>query len=242
MAPSTLKSLAKRFLYGGSNRFCIVCGNSARAFKPFGTPARRDAICPFCGAFERHRLAMHFLRSRTDLFDGKPRKVLHVAPEAAFKPLFQQAAGSGYLTADLLSPDVMETMDITEIKHPDNSFDVIYCSHVLEHVVDDRRAMRELCRVLRPTGWAILNVPITSDYTFEDPSITDPAERQRLFGQHDHVRNYGPDYKQCLEDAGSSVSVIHPQDLLSPAEIERQGLGWGGAGEIFYCRKQTSHP
>ena len=82
-------------------------------------------------------------------------------------------------------------------------------------------------------------MPITADHTFEDPSITDPVERQRVFGQHDHVRNYGPDYKQRLEDAGFSVSVTYPENLLPPAEIERQGLGGVGAGEIFYCRKRS---
>lgn len=133
----------------------------------------------------------------------------------------------------------MEKMDITDIHHPDHSFDVIVCSHVLEHVSDDRRAMRELCRVLRPSGWAILNVPINADRTFEDPSITDPQERQRVFGQHDHVRNYGPDDQHRLEEAGFAVSVTYPTDLLSPADIERQGLGKGGAGEIFFCRKRS---
>jgi SAM-dependent methyltransferase len=133
----------------------------------------------------------------------------------------------------------MGTMAITAIHHPDNSFDVIVCSHMLEHVHDDRQAMRELCRVLRPTGWVILNVPINAERTFEDPSIIDPEERQRVFGQFDHVRNYGPDYQERLEEAGFAVSVTYPADLLSPPEIERQGLGKGGAGEIFFCRKPT---
>ena len=157
MVRSNLKNLAKQILYGGSSRYCVVCGKHARFFKTFGTPPRQDAICPFCGAFERHRLLMHFLRQKTDLFDGRPRQFLHIAPEAAFQPLFQQVAGSGYLTADLLNPNVMETMDISDIHHPNHSFDVIVCSHVLEHVSNDRLAMRELCRVLRPSGWAILN-------------------------------------------------------------------------------------
>jgi hypothetical protein len=234
---TALKQWAKAFLYGGTKRFCVVCGHSARLFRTYGSVPRKDAVCPFCGAFERHRLAMHFLRSHTDLFDGLSRRLLHVAPEAAFEPIFRQVAGAGYLSADLLRDDVMERMDITDIHHPDNSFDVIYCSHVLEHVSDDRKAMREFCRVLRPSGWAMLNVPINAAHTFEDPSITDPAERERVFGQYDHVRNYGPDYKQRLEEAGFRVSLTTPADLLSPSEIERQGLGGPGAGEIYFCRK-----
>lgn len=238
-APSSFKKLAKQILYGGTNRFCAVCGKSARLFKPYGSPPRQDAICPFCGAFERHRLLISFLRQKTDLFNGQIKQFLHIAPEAAFQPLFEQAAGGGYLTADLLNPSVMETMDITDIKHTDNSFDVIVCSHVLEHVLDDTQAMRELCRVLKPSGWAILNVPINAERTFEDPSITDPQERQRIFGQHDHVRNYGPDYQERLKEAGFTVSVTAPADLLNTSEIERQGLGKGGAGEIYFCRKRT---
>jgi SAM-dependent methyltransferase len=243
MIPVSLKAFVKEIMYRGSQRFCSVCGKSARIFKTYGTIPRKDAICPFCGAFERHRLLMNFLRFKTDLFTGSPKAFLHVAPEPAFIPLFQQVAGDGYLTADLLKPDVKEKMDITDIRHPDNSFDVIVCSHVLEHVEDDRKAMRELCRVLKTTGWAILNVPITATLTFEDPSITDPEERQRVYGQFDHVRNYGPDYQQRLKDAGFAVVVIRPEDLLSSGDIERQGLGGSGAGEIFYCTKSSAdHP
>lgn len=102
--------------------------------------------------------------------------------------MFSQAAGSGYLTADLMASGVMETMDIMDIRHPDSSFDAIYCSHVLEHVDDDRKAVCKFYRVLKPAGWAILNVPITAAVTFEDPTIIDPAERLRLFRRYHHVR------------------------------------------------------
>jgi len=137
-----------------------------------------------------------------------------------------------------MAKGVMEKMDITDIQHPNGNFDIIYCSHVLEHVPDDRKAMSEFYRVLRPSGWAVLNVPITADTTYEDPSITDPDERERLFGQHDHVRRYGPDYKDRLEDAGFHVSVYSAEEFLSPSDIERQGMANGAAGEIYYCRKQ----
>jgi ubiquinone/menaquinone biosynthesis C-methylase UbiE len=90
-------------------------------------------------------------------------------------------------------------MDITDIQYPDNTFDVIYCSHVLEHVPDDRKAMREFARVLKPEGWAVFMVSLSEEHTIEDPSITSPAERERLFGQHDHVRRYGPDFKDRLD-------------------------------------------
>ena len=126
-------------------------------------------------------------------------------------------------------------MDITDIAWPDGSFDVIYCSHVLEHVSDDCQAMRELCRVLAPRGWAMLNVPITANETFEDPSVTDPSERIRQFGQKDHVRRYGPDYTDRLTAAGFEVTRIAASDLVADADIERYGLANGASGDLFYC-------
>ena len=136
------------------------------------------------------------------------KKMLHVAPEEQLSRLFGSALGIDYLSADLLSSNAMIRMDIMDIQYPDETFDVIYCSHVLEHVSDDRKAMRELHRVLRTGGWAILQVPIsTAEVTFEDPKITRPKERERAFGQFDHVRRYGADYKDRLEDAGFSVEV-----------------------------------
>ena len=209
-------------------------------FRAAGVILRDDARCPLCGSLERHRLAIIFLRNKTNLFDGQSRKFLHVAPERAFKKMFAEAAGAGYLTADLHAEDVMEKMDITDIQYPDESFDIICCTHVLEHVPDDRGAMREFYRTLRPDGWAVLNVPITTDVTFEDPSITDPDERTRLFGQHDHVRRYGPDYKDRLEEAGFHVTVFSPGDFLSPADIERHGMSNEDTGEIFFCTKSNS--
>ncbi len=203
----------------------------------FGENPRNDAMCPFCGSLERDRLVLTFLHKQTNLFDGHPKSFLHVAPERAFKKMFTKAAGKGYLTADLMVEDVMEKMNITNIPHPDASFDIIYCSHVLEHVPDDRKAMGEFHRTLRQDGWAILNVPVTDEETFEDPSITDPDERSRLFGQSDHVRRYGPDYKDRLKNSGFQVAVFSPKDLLSSSDVELYGLANGAAGEVYFCTK-----
>src|SRR6185503_7695510 len=100
------------------------------------------------------------------------------------------------------------------------SFDVIYCSHVLEHVPDDRLARSQLRRGLKRAGWAVLLVPITAAQTIEDPTVTDPAERERLFGQHDHVRRYGPDYVDRLRDAGFSVSETNASDMFNDSEMQ----------------------
>ncbi len=189
-----------------------------------------------CQALERHRLVWLYFQRMTDLFDGGAKQVLHVAPEPAFVPGLKERLGAGYLTADLDDARAMERMDITDIRHPDGSFDVIYCSHVLEHVPDDRKAMREFYRVLRPGGWAVLLVPITAETTVEDPSITDPAERLRLFGQEDHVRRYGPDYRERLEAAGFKVTITHPSSFLKPNEMERTGIS-EAAGEIYHCTR-----
>ncbi len=127
-------------------------------------------------------------------------------------------------------------MDITNIEYPDQSFDVIYCSHVLEHVQDDKRAMREFFRVLKNNGWAILLVPITSEKTFEDPSIIEPLERLQAFGQENHVRRYGPDYVDRLCEAGFSVEVTKVNDLVQSNEAVKMGLTLA-SGEIYYCTK-----
>lgn len=222
--------------YHGKERYCPVCGKSSLRFRPFGSPPREDAQCIHCRALERHRFLWHYLDTKTNLFDGAHKKMLHVAPEACFSSILKKLLGSNYLTADLLNPKVMVKMDITDIEYPDESFDIIFCNHVLEHVGDDKRAMRELFRVLKSDGWAILLVPITAETTFEDPSIVTPEERIRAFGQADHVRRYGPDYIERLRDAGFSVEVFKANDLVKNDEAIRLGIA-AGAGEIYCCTK-----
>jgi SAM-dependent methyltransferase len=192
----------------------------------------------WCGALERDRLAWLFLSRKTDFFNGKQKSMLHIAPEHCFSSKFSDSIGDGYLTADIDGTRSMVQMDITNIQYPDNSFDVIYCSHVLEHVPDDRTAIRECFRILKLGGWAILLVPVSGDKTFQDLSITDPAERVRLFGQDDHVRQYGADFVDLLKEAGFMVKETVASDFLSKEEVLRMGLGNRGAGAIFYCTKQ----
>lgn len=128
----------------------------------------------------------------------------------------------------------MLKMDVTSTKQPDASFDVIYCSHVLEHVPEDRRALREFRRILKPGGWAVLLVPVIVEETFEDPTIQDPKERFRVFGHPGHVRAYGPDFADRARNAGFDVSVTYPDDLVSRSERVRMGLT-SAAGEVFFC-------
>lgn len=222
----------------GRARFCPVCSSYSSRFEPFGIVPRGDARCAHCGALERHRLTWLFFERYTDLFSNpSSKKMLHVAPEPCFEQRLRKIIGRGYLTADLVGEAVDVKMDVTDIQYADATFDVIYCSHVLEHVPDDKKAMREFRRILKNRGWAILLVPITAQHTFEDPTITDPQERLRLFGQDDHVRQYGPDYRDRLSAAGFRVTYIEPRDFLSAQEIKTMGIT-AAAGEIFCCLKE----
>jgi SAM-dependent methyltransferase len=159
-----------------------------------------------------------------------------VAPEPILEERFRCAPGVDYLSADLDPQRAMMAMDLMDIDLPDEAFDAIFCSHVLEHVEDDRRALRELWRVLAPGGWALLPVPpIRIEKTVEDPSVVDPAERERRFGQWDHVRRYGRDYADRLRKAGFEVRVMGAAELVGAENVERFGVGNGD--EVFFCRK-----
>lgn len=231
-----LRDVVWAVFYYGKGRLCPVCGKSSRRFRQFGIIPREDAQCVRCGALERHRFLWLFLQKKTNLFNSKPKKMLHVAPEPCFDLRFKKRLGSDYLTADLFNPRAMVKMDIADIQYADQSFDVIYCSHVLEHVPDDKQAMREFFRVLKKGGWAIFLVPITSEKTFEDPSIVDPKERLKTFGQENHVRRYGPDFVDRLHDAGFNVDIFKVSDLFDRNDVLRMGLT-SASGDIFYSTK-----
>ncbi len=234
-----IRSYFYHIIYKGNGRYCPVCQRSSSKFGDAGLVPRHDARCYFCGSLERHRLVWLYFERMTNLLDGRPKKMLHVAPETVFAELLATKLKEGYLTADLYDPKVMVKMDITDIHYDDASFDVIYCSHVLEHVPDDQKAMREFRRVLTEGGWAILQVPTTAKKTFEDPSVTDPVKRRELFGQEDHVRQYGPDFAERLLAAGFHVHTIYPSDFLSNEEITQMGIT-DAAGEIYYCTKTNN--
>ena len=181
--------------YVGRGRECPVCGARRRRFLPYGYVApRADALCPSCLSLERHRLLWLYLTRETDLL-RRPQRILHIAPEVCLMKRLRHRAAD-YTTADLESPLAELHFDVLQIPLPDASYDVLICNHLLEHVADDRRALGEFYRILRPGGWGILLSPVDRSRaaTFEDDSITDPAERTRIFGQYDHRRIYGRDY------------------------------------------------
>jgi SAM-dependent methyltransferase len=234
-----IKKWLRAVIYWGNQRFCPICGRFSRKFAGAGAVPRVDAKCVHCGSVERHRLTWLYFQKRTNLLTQSELTILHIAPEPCLAERLKGAFGNGYITADLESPSVSLKMDITDIQLKDGIFDVIYCSHVLEHVGDDRKALREFRRVLKPSGWALLLVPITCAKTFEDPSVTDPTERLRIFGQEDHVRRYGPDYLDRLKEAGFVVQVIKPSDFLTASEIENMGIT-AAAGDLYHCAKRQS--
>jgi SAM-dependent methyltransferase len=236
-----LRSLAKHVYYFGGSYQCNICGWSFRKFAQ-NSGTQFELQCPFCGSRPRHRTYLTYFKERTDLFDGKPKRMLHVAPEASLTPVFRSAPNIDYLSGDLNpgNPEIGEVMvklDVTDIQYPDNSFDVIYCSNVLEHVPEDRRAMRELARVLKPGGWALISVPVfPHDTTFEDPNVTTPAQRERVYGQFDHVRTYGRDFVNRLRESGFDVRVDTFASSLSQDLVRKEGLS---REDIYICRKHA---
>lgn len=207
----------RRARYRGRRHQCPCCQEWFRAFMPHGRRSRSNARCPSCGALERHRLLWLFLAQRTALLRAELR-VLHFAPEPAFAAALSSQPNLHYVTTDLRSPDAGVWGDICRCPFADGSFDVVLCSHVLEHVPDDRGAMAELFRILRPGGWGIIEVPMDEarETTFEDANVASAEERLRLFGQEDHVRIYGRDYFQRLRDAGFDVRLDRFAERLTP--------------------------
>lgn len=148
--------------------------------------------------------------------------MLHVAPEVAFETRFKE--WFDYISIDLDGTQAMRAMDLTALDFPDAHFDAVVCNHVLEHIPDDRKALREIYRALKPGGWASLQVPMKGEVTFEDPTILDPSERNKYFGQDDHVRQYGSDYTQRLKETGFDVRVIAKCEVFTPDDLEKLSI------------------
>jgi SAM-dependent methyltransferase len=224
-------------IYKGNKIECPVCDKKYRKLLPYGyVNSRENALCPNCLSLERHRLMHLFLERKTNFFKDN-LKVLHVAPEYCFIDRFDKLPNLDYITGDLESPLAKVKMDVHDIPFDANTFDVVFCNHVLEHVDDDVKVLKEFYRVLKKGGWAILVSPIDLKYktTYEDPSITDPLEREKHFGQKDHVRMYGQDYKQRLEMGGFKVIPDRLAFELSKEERSKYALP---EEEVFYCIKE----
>jgi len=210
-------------LFRGNKVECPVCGGRFSRSLPYGyNKVRKGVLCPRCFSLERHRLLWLYLKNKTGFFTD-PFKVLHVAPEQCFYSRFRKLGNLDYTTADLESPLADVKLDIQQMPLADNTFDVVICNHVLEHVPDDRKAMREILRILKPGGYGIMQVPMdmTLEKTYEDPSITDPHEREVHFRQKDHYRLYGRDYTERLKECGF---IIHEPNYTD--ELDHQTIQW----------------
>jgi SAM-dependent methyltransferase len=210
----------------GAGAHCPVCGRDYRRFLPFGDVERREhALCPGCHSLERHRLLWRYLRERTELFT-RPHRMLHFAPERCLEVRLQRAPGVDYVTGDLEPGRAMERVDITGLPFGDGSFDAVLAIDVLEHIPDDLAALRELHRVLRPGGWALLRVPLdgTRAATHQDPAIQSPEDRAREYWHPLHLRLYGRDFPDRLREAGFTVREDAFAFQLDPAEARLQGI------------------
>ena len=215
---------------------CPICESHFKTFLPYGTVKRRDnVLCPRCLSLERHRLLWLFLHKKTTFFTEKT-DLLHIAPEQCFYHRFGKMSNIKHITADLESPLAQVKMDIHEMPFEDESFDVVLCNHVLEHIPDDTQAMRELYRILKPGGTAILQIPqdLSLEKTFEDDSITSRKERARIFGQYDHVRVYGRDYFDKLRSIGFRVVEEDYTTKITPQDVERFCLAKGEIIPVCY--------
>jgi len=213
-----------------------IDGKSFRTFLPYGYGQQRsNVLSPSTLSLERHRLLWLYLKRETDFF-SKPLKVLHFAPEQAFYSRFRKQPNLDYTTTDLNSPLADVKADICRLPFKDEVYDVILCNHVLEHIPDDTTAMKELFRVLKPGGLAILQIPqdLNRQTTYEDDSITDKEERARIFGQYDHVRIYGRDYFDKLRTIGFKVDEVDYTKQLTKAEVEKYCLADGEIIPVCY--------
>lgn len=215
------------YLFFKGNKFYDpIDGKSYRKFLPYGYGKQREnALSPGTLSLERHRQMWLYLQNETDFFT-KNLKVLHIAPEQEFLRKFKKMKNLDYTSADLFSPIVDVKADILDLPFEDESFDVIFCNHVLEHIIDDRKAMSELYRVMKKGGWGILQVPMKNslEKTYEDFTITEPKERQKHFGQYDHVRWYGIDYFDRLTSVGFQTDINFYSRKFSSEERKKFGL------------------
>ena len=229
--------------YKGSRYTDPIDGKRFRKFLPYGYESQRpNVLSPSTLSLERHRLLWLYLKHKTDFFEpvsssfSSSKRILHFAPEQCFLKRFKALSHIDYTTTDLNSPIADVKADICNLPFEDNSYDIIFCNHVLEHIPNDHKAMQELYRVMKPGGWGIFQIPhdLNRAITFEDDTITDKAERAKIFGQYDHVRVYGRDYFDKLRAVGFRVEAVDYTSELSAALINKYRLAKGELLPVVY--------
>lgn len=229
--------ILRGILFLGFRYTCPCCGWRMRAFTKGNSLLKKRPLsyCPRCNSKARHRRIWLFLQEKTNLFTDR-LSLFEISPKYSFSRLLTQMANIRYVCADLYDrPHISFKTNLVATSLRSESFDAILCIHVLEEIMDDRRALAELFRILKPGGWAIISVPIGNDQlTYEDPTIIEPKERKRAFGEPDHVRIYGFDLIDRLEACGFHVGVDLADDVPLPI---REKYGLRGDENIFYCTK-----
>ena len=218
-----------KIIYKGNKFTDPINGKSYRKFIPYGyKKIRPNALSPGTLSLERHRLLWLYLKRETTFLKDK-KKVLHIAPEQALYREFKKIKFWNYTTLDLSSPLADIKADITNLPFDNNFFDLIICNHVLEHIPKDLIAMKEVFRVLKKNGVAIMQVPIDKNRleTFEDFSVKSSKKREELFGQYDHVRIYGQDFFDRLKSVGFRIQKIDYTKELSQEEINKFSINKG---------------
>ncbi len=241
----------------GEGVICPVCGSHFREFAPvYQSKAYADekanievvaeqARCPDCDSQQRQRLLWKFLHEKSQLFDGHKKSIMEVAPELPFFKHFSKLEHIRYFPCDKYPqhlkyadfPGQIIKADLCALPWPDFSFDLILCSHVLEHVSDDHLALREIYRVLKPGGLLLIQAPVSYNLetTLDDAGNSTPEQREKLFGQHDHYRRYGRDIANRIQRAGFSLTAFDCRENYTPEEIARFGLDpWE---KIYQCTK-----
>lgn len=222
----------------GSNVQCPICLGVFRTFIAGGQYNERPgAKCPRCRSLERHRAVWYFLQK--EQFIQTAKRLLLIAPEYGIRRGLAKIKKLQFVSADLDDPRSQCKMDVTQLAFAANRFDSLLCMHVLEHVANDLAALNEFFRVLAPKGWAVIQVPVKGEKTIEDNSADTPGKRLKLFGQEDHVRQYGEDFEERLRSAGFETRVVPITAYFSEKEIVRHGLLAEQSPEekIYFCRK-----
>ena len=222
--------------YKGNNYQCPVCENKFRKLLPYGNKGIDNRLCPNCLSLERHRLLWLFLKEKTSFFT-KELKLLHIAPEQPFLKRFKKLKNINYITADLVSPIADIKLDIQNMPFGEEEFDVVFANHVLEHIPNENKAITEVFRVLKKGGWAIMQVPldVNRQETYEDSSIKTEAEREKHFGQYDHLRLHGLDFSERLKKGGFEVEIIDLVNEIGKKESNFFRLDL--SENIYLCKK-----
>lgn len=237
-----------KIVFAGKRFRCPVC---ERSFSRFLTKRGNwsikgellrdittNAICPGCDSGIRTRFVWKFVKEKTDLF-SKRMKLLHVAPSDIFSEHIKKLSNIEYVPADIAPIDEATVkLDLRDIHFPDDSFDAVICSHVIEHIKEDQKAIGEIYRILRPNGWVLIAVPIYGETTYEDSAVNSDYLRGKIFGNSGHVRLNGLDLSRKLQSAGFEVKIFSIDDLEGNY-VDRQcnSVHLQNDKYLFYCRK-----